>query len=299
MGLAFGSIPFLLKERGSSYGALAKFSFASLPYSLKLFIAPVVDSFYSRTFGRRKSWIVPVQLAIGLMALLLSARIHTWVNEGNVNALMPTFLLLIAMTATQDIAVDGWSLTMLQKANVCYASTCQSLGLSIGFFATFTIFLALSNDSFCDNYMRPLLFFSSAKGPLVDLTSILRLLGLYYLCLTVYITFWKNEVFDSNQAKKYDVEESDPSTNDENNLKEVPLVPLQPSRSYIFNSIKSTYSDLFIAVRLSAVKSFALCLLLAKLGFSAYDNGKFYSHEHASLPSSTSTSDVVIRFLTV
>ena len=36
--------------------------------------------------------------------------------------------------ATQDIAVDGWALTMLLRENVGYASTCNSIGQAIGYF---------------------------------------------------------------------------------------------------------------------------------------------------------------------
>lgn len=45
------------------------FSLVSWPFSLKLLWAPLVDSLYSPRFGRRKSWLVPVQLAIGVLLL--------------------------------------------------------------------------------------------------------------------------------------------------------------------------------------------------------------------------------------
>ena len=32
------------------------------------------------------------------------------------------------MLQTQDVAVDGWALTMLKPKNVGYASTCNSVG---------------------------------------------------------------------------------------------------------------------------------------------------------------------------
>jgi hypothetical protein len=31
------------------------------PYSLKLLWSPIVDSLFSESFGRRKSWIIPIQ----------------------------------------------------------------------------------------------------------------------------------------------------------------------------------------------------------------------------------------------
>lgn len=253
VGLAFGTIPFLLKEHGSSYATLAHFSLASLPYSLKLIIAPIVDTFYSPAFGRRKSWIVPIQLALGFVMLLFSNSIHNWVKTGNVTKLMPTFLFIITLVATQDIAVDGWSLTILSKQNVSYASTCQSLGLSIGYFATFTIFLAFTNPEFCNNYARRLLP-GSGTGPLMDLRLAMRMVGVYYLILTAYVTFGKTE----HSSKKAD---------------ETSRKSLENEQTSPFSRICSTYQDVMVAIRLPAVQSLVISLLIAKVGFSAYDNG--------------------------
>jgi MFS transporter, PAT family, solute carrier family 33 (acetyl-CoA transportor), member 1 len=47
-----------------------------------------------------------------------------------------------------DIAVDGWALTLLSQDNLSYASTCQTIGLNTGYFASFTVFLALNSEAF-------------------------------------------------------------------------------------------------------------------------------------------------------
>lgn len=47
-----------------------------------------------------------------------------------------------------DIAVDGWALTLLSQENLSFASTCQTIGLNTGFFASFTVFLALNSEVF-------------------------------------------------------------------------------------------------------------------------------------------------------
>lgn len=47
-----------------------------------------------------------------------------------------------------DIAVDGWALTLLSPENLSFASTCQTIGLNTGFFASFTVFLALNSEAF-------------------------------------------------------------------------------------------------------------------------------------------------------
>jgi len=66
VGLAFGSIPFLLRAK-LSYSQIGIFTLCTYPYSLKLLWSPIVDSIFSPKLGRRKSWIVPIQTIVGLM----------------------------------------------------------------------------------------------------------------------------------------------------------------------------------------------------------------------------------------
>lgn len=120
LGLA-GSIPYLLQSRDVNYKQQAMFSFVYWPFSVKLLWAPIVDSAYFPVFGRRKSWLVPTQYMIGFFMLLLSLYVTGWLGEGEsggpVDVLLLTvmFFMLNFLAATQDIAVDGWALTMLRR----------------------------------------------------------------------------------------------------------------------------------------------------------------------------------------
>ena len=80
VGLAFGSVPFLLKAK-VSYGQVGVFSLASYPYSMKLLWSPIVDAVYSRKVGRRKSWIVPIQFCSALLLLWLGSHIETLMED--------------------------------------------------------------------------------------------------------------------------------------------------------------------------------------------------------------------------
>jgi PAT family acetyl-CoA transporter-like MFS transporter 1 len=80
VGLAFGSIPFLLKAK-LSYGQVGIFSLASYPYSMKLLWSPIVDAIYSKKLGRRKSWIVPIQFCSGLLLLWLGSHVETLIDH--------------------------------------------------------------------------------------------------------------------------------------------------------------------------------------------------------------------------
>lgn len=112
MGLATGSVPFLLKSH-LSYGQIGVFSLASYPYSLKLLWSPIVDAVWSPTLGRRKSWILPIQTCSGLGMIYLGGRIKDMMvsagaNDGSgVWSFTGWWFFLVFLCATQDIAVDG------------------------------------------------------------------------------------------------------------------------------------------------------------------------------------------------
>lgn len=78
LGLA-GAMPMLLQTRKVAYKDQATFSLVFWPFSIKLLWAPIVDTAYLSSFGRRKTWLVPVQYLIGIFMLVLS-RVSTVVN---------------------------------------------------------------------------------------------------------------------------------------------------------------------------------------------------------------------------
>ena len=67
------SVPMLLQNHHLSYTAQAHFSFAYWPFSLKLLFAPIIDALYVKSMGRRKSWLIPTQLALGVGMLYLGS----------------------------------------------------------------------------------------------------------------------------------------------------------------------------------------------------------------------------------
>ena len=130
------------------------FSLAGYPYSFKLLWSPLVDSCYSPTFGRRKSWIVPLQLASALLMICFAPWANEKLEAADVNSITLLFFFLVLLAATQDIAVDGWALTLLSRKHVGYAATCQTVGMNIGYFTSFTVFIALNDADFCNAYFR-------------------------------------------------------------------------------------------------------------------------------------------------
>jgi len=71
LGLA-SSVPLVLQQKKIGYRQQAMFSLVAWPFSIKLLWAPIVDSIYSRSFGRRKTWLIPTQYVIGLTMIFIS-----------------------------------------------------------------------------------------------------------------------------------------------------------------------------------------------------------------------------------
>jgi PAT family acetyl-CoA transporter-like MFS transporter 1 len=145
MGLS-ASVSFILQEKGASYADQGIFSLASWPFSLKILWAPIVDAVYVRSIGQRRTWLIPLQLLVGATLLGLSAHLGALISDegSDVRALSGIFFWIYVLLASQDIAVDGWALTMLSRGNVGLASTCNSVGQTVGFFLSFTGFLVLN-----------------------------------------------------------------------------------------------------------------------------------------------------------
>jgi PAT family acetyl-CoA transporter-like MFS transporter 1 len=62
------------------------------------------------------------------------------------------FFMLNFLAASQDVAVDGWALTMLSPENVGYASTCNAVGQTLGFVFGYSVFLALDSVNFANKF---------------------------------------------------------------------------------------------------------------------------------------------------
>ncbi|CAB1349293.1 unnamed protein product [Coregonus sp. 'balchen'] len=189
LGLA-GSIPLILQGKNVSYKDQAFFSFVFWPFSLKLLWAPL-------------SWLVPTQYLLGLFMLYLSVTVDTLLesDEGrgpDVVTLTVVFFMLAFLAATQDIAVDGWALTMLSRENVGYASTCNSVGQTAGYFLGNVLFLALESADFCNKYLRA----QPKETGIVTLSEFLFFWGVVFLVSTTLVAIMKKENARGQHGKR-------------------------------------------------------------------------------------------------
>ena len=238
MGLS-GSVPFLMQARGVGMAEQARFSTVSYPFSLKLLWAPLVDSLYVARFGRRKTWIVPAQLAIGLLLIAAGGRIGELLGDApDVPSLTALFFVFYALAATQDIAVDGLALTILSEKNRELGATCNAIGQNVGYALAYTVFLALNDAHFCNAYLRPAE--AASEAGMVSLGGFMGFWGWVFLLSTLCVLFVRR---------------------DEHHTQPGPAI----------GQLRAAYAEMVAVLQLPAVRSIGLVLLTAKVPFAVFD----------------------------
>lgn len=308
-----------------SYNANAIFALCSWPFSLKLLWAPIVDAVFFKQFGRRKSWLVPVQALAGLvmvfgsdfveqqlglgslaaasmdgedssqkrgrrnMAAAATGALASQADEGgamNVRGVTAFFFLLYFLMATQDIAVDGWALTILSKKNRGRGPVCNSIGQNIGYFLSFVGFLALNDAEASEDLWRPLLGLASQPGTgLVSLGTFVKFMGYFMLTTTFVVAVAKREVPIKS------TEESIPKSKEallsmdrfRKNSDDDDDAELDASEI----GLKETYHRLWAVCQLPSVRWLFVILLTYRLPTALGDNVKFLKAVEYGLSKST------------
>lgn len=141
-GLPFGffvqALPVLARQAGATLTETGLASLLVIPWGLKFLWAPLVDR-YSGRMGRRRSWILPLQLLSALTLLVLAAfppalsghegRMQIWL------ALAPAMAAVVLtnlMAATQDIATDGLAVSLLDERERGLGNGIQVAGYRLG-----------------------------------------------------------------------------------------------------------------------------------------------------------------------
>ena len=135
------------------YTEIGIISYWTLPYSIKFLFAPVVDCLFIKSLGKRRSWILPSQILTSILLYILSLHLEEFINERKIFMLTASLFVVILWCAIQDIAVDGWWVTIVKPENLVHAGSAQLIGLEIGGFISTTVFIALNSVEFWNNYI--------------------------------------------------------------------------------------------------------------------------------------------------
>lgn len=131
-GLPYGfftqALPALMRERGMSLAAVGLSALLYLPWALKFLWAPLVDRAPASRFGRRRQWIVPLQL----VAVVCLGGLALHAPEQGIGPLVAVVLAINFVAATQDIATDGLAVSLLAPAERGLGNGVQVAGYRVG-----------------------------------------------------------------------------------------------------------------------------------------------------------------------
>ena len=115
-GLPYGfftqALPVLLREQGIALPLIGLANLLMLPWAIKFLWAPLVDAVHAPVRGRRRTVILPLQLASVLVLAVLALA----ATPEAVWPLAVGVLLVNLCAATQDIATDGLAVETLTTA---------------------------------------------------------------------------------------------------------------------------------------------------------------------------------------
>ncbi|MBI5248957.1 MAG: MFS transporter [Desulfomonile tiedjei] len=138
-GFPFGiieqTLPVYFRVHGMSLAHIGLLSLVSLPYALKFLWAPAVDF-----IGKRRHWISAAQLMMAALILLLLP-----LDPADPSSLLWACIASLAiMSATQDIAIDAYSIELLKPSEMGMANGFRQAAYRVAMIVAGGLFLYLA-----------------------------------------------------------------------------------------------------------------------------------------------------------
>ncbi len=117
-----------MKEEGVDLGVIGLFSLVGLPYTLKFLWAPVLDRFTPPFLGRRRGWLLVIQI------VLIASIAGLGFTEPGRNPWMVAFVAMLVtfFSASQDIVVDAYRREDLTDRELGLGSSLYVNGYRVG-----------------------------------------------------------------------------------------------------------------------------------------------------------------------
>lgn len=122
------ALPAILRHQGVDLRWIGMLSLLYIPWAFKFFWAPLIDRFYFKKLGKRKTWLLFTQIALvlGVVALALTQF------DYGLGVFVIVGLWISTFAATQDIAIDGYTVESFSESEYRLGSMAQSIGVALG-----------------------------------------------------------------------------------------------------------------------------------------------------------------------
>jgi PAT family acetyl-CoA transporter-like MFS transporter 1 len=203
-----------------------------------------------------------VQFLIAVICYALAVPLSEWIGYpstpstndvpdrySQILKLTFSMFVLIFLVATQDIAVDGWAVHILPPKYISYASSCQSIGQNIGYFLTYSLFLAFHDPRICK-------FIASFLGMkpseiinfrFVSVEGCIKAIAISYILVNIFLLFVSENFDEASIVKR--------------KLKYIPSISN-------YNKLKNTYIETLNVIRFApSLRKLMAILLTARIAF--------------------------------
>jgi MFS transporter, PAT family, beta-lactamase induction signal transducer AmpG len=113
-----------LKDTGATNTAIGVMSYVALPYLLKFLWAPLVDRYPLPFLGRRRGWMLAMQVALAATIGCLALQNPAF----SLGPISVCALAIVFFSATQDIAIDAYRADVSLPAERGVAAAASNLG---------------------------------------------------------------------------------------------------------------------------------------------------------------------------
>jgi Acetyl-coenzyme A transporter 1 len=173
-----GAISAIFLEKGVPSEKRSVLSAIVSMYVVRMFVASITDKYYIPWIGKRKTYILPGKLIIGLIYFLASFKIESWVKSENVWMIALMYLCIGAVQLLEANAMIGIRLDVFGRREAGSAASSATLGFFLGLSLGLQIFTALNSEYMCEK------LFGSNKA-ILSHQGMLRIVAL--LCLASFL----------------------------------------------------------------------------------------------------------------
>lgn len=126
--LVAAAMPAIFRAQGISLVSIGSMALLMLPWVIKFLWAPLVDRYYVAALGKRRSWIIPMQLvSVGIITYLSTLNVAE-----HLHILFPLLMVLALSSSTQDIATDGFAVEHLAPKDQPLGNAVQGGSVAAG-----------------------------------------------------------------------------------------------------------------------------------------------------------------------
>ena len=142
LALTGGTLQAWMTTEGVDLKTIGIFTLVGTPYTIKFLWAPLMDRFVPPFLGRRRGWILVLQIIIAILILLLGASSP----QEAALAMGMLAVLLAFVSASQDIVIDAYRADVLREPERGFGAAVSVTGYRIAMLVSGSLALVLSES---------------------------------------------------------------------------------------------------------------------------------------------------------